>query len=275
MCAEEDKKEGEEPEGSRYDSQDELLGRQVGSSRVERRAREADGNVESQKGGLITDMLQNDYREKKLSPFERLPYDVFDLIFSHLPQTSLAACALTSIQIHSAVTRALYTKVNLQTDRLTRIFEETLLCRPFLCDYVRDLTIAVKPHWESVRVLHDILKKLPHLISLHTLPSWITYGNLPYWEYPFKLHTLKWGLMKDKASQKFIASQSDTLKEVGYLKIKFRSDEKDEKSIAFYDHNSFGMPTYWVEGRDEWNFWQLFRSTCMFRQSEGMILHVL
>jgi hypothetical protein len=153
----------------------------------------------------------------QLSTLEKFPYEIFDLISSQLPQTSLAACALTSTSLYSAVVKQLYASVDTPSDPLTCRFAKTLTRRPFICDFVRDLTVHVKPHWKSVGILHEILKQLPKLIHLHVLPSWITYGDLPYWEYTFKLRTVKWGLMEDKTSQKFIASQSDTLKRVEYL----------------------------------------------------------
>jgi hypothetical protein len=155
----------------------------------------------------------------QLSNLEKFPYEIFDLISSQLPRTSLATCALTSTSFYSFVVKQLYTSVDIPLDRFARTFAETLTCRPFICDFVRDLSIGVKPHWKSVKILHETLKQLPKLTSLHVLPSWITYGDLPYWEYPFKLRTIKWGLMKDRASQKFISSQSDTLKKIEYLKL--------------------------------------------------------
>jgi hypothetical protein len=170
--------------------------------------------------GAITHKKEHNWTEKRLSLFERLPYEVMSLILSQVPYRSLTTCALTSSQLHFAVTEPLYATVHLESDRLTRTFADTLLRRPSLCNYVRKLRIAVNPHWESVRRLHEILKRLPNLVDLHVLPSWITYGDLPYWEYPFKLRKIKWGLIKDRASQRFIASQSDTLKEIGYLKLR-------------------------------------------------------
>ncbi|CAG8678107.1 11883_t:CDS:2 [Acaulospora colombiana] len=160
-----------------------------------------------QKSDQITDKFESTRFERRLSSFERLPYDALDIIFSQLPRPSLAACALLSTRVYSA------------------------------------------PHWESVRVLHEILKQLPRLVSLHVLPSWITYGDLPYWEYPFKLRKIKWGLIKDEGSQKFISSQSGTLEEIGYLKI--RSSDKEEDGPVVNDYNSVGMPTYWEECESE------------------------
>jgi hypothetical protein len=183
-------------------------------------AKELEKQAESHETGNIVGKREHNWPEKRLSQFERLPYDVRSLIFSQVPRCSLATCALTSSQVHSAVTEVLYATVHLDSNRFTRTFADTLLRRPFLCDYVRKLTVAVKPHWISVRRLHEILKQLPHLVDLHVLPSWITYGDLPYWEYPFKLRKIKWGLIKDRASKKFIASQSDTLEDIGYLKLR-------------------------------------------------------
>jgi hypothetical protein len=160
--------------------------------------------------------------KNQLSALETLPYEIFDHISSQLPRASLAACALTSTAPYSLAVRRLYASVDTPLDHFTRTFAETLARRPFLSEFVRDLSINVKPHWEPVKVLHEILKRLPNLTYLHVLPSWITYGDLPYWEYPFKLRTIKWGLMKDRASQKFIASQSDTLQEVEYFKLENR-----------------------------------------------------
>jgi hypothetical protein len=157
------------------------------------------------------------FRENnRLSTLEKFPYEIFDLISSQLPCTSLAACALTSTSLYSLVVKRLYTSVDTLLYHFTRMFAETLMRRPFICDFVRDLSIGVKPHWKSVGALHEVLKRLTRLTSLHLLPSWVSYGDLPYWEYPFKLRKIKWGLMKDRASQKFIASQSDTFE---YLKL--------------------------------------------------------
>jgi hypothetical protein len=157
--------------------------------------------------------------KNQLSPLETLPYEIFDHISSQLPRASLAACTLTSTTLYSLTIKRLYASLDISLDHFTRILAETLARRPFLCGFVRNLSISVKPHWESVKVLHQILKQLPNLTNLHVLPSWITYGDLPYWEYPFKLRTIKWGLMKDRASQKFIASQSDTLEKIEYFRL--------------------------------------------------------
>jgi hypothetical protein len=184
------------------------------------KAGDLDKQGEPRETGAIVRKREHNWPEKRLSPFERLPYDVMSLIFSQVPYRSLATCALTSSQVHSRVMEVLYATVHLKSDRLTRTFADTLLHRPFLCEFVRKLTIAVNAHWASVKRLHEILKQLPSLVDLHVLPSWITYGDLPYWEYPFKLRKIKWGLIKDRASQRFIASQSDTLKEIGYLKLR-------------------------------------------------------
>ncbi|CAG8678121.1 11884_t:CDS:1, partial [Acaulospora colombiana] len=186
---------------------------------TEKQEKELINLVRSQETCTIIDKLPSNHLCKSLSLFERLPYEITDLIFFHVPRNSLPACAIASTRMNSAVLVSLYATVNLDLPHLTHRFAETLIRRPFLCHYVRDLTIAVSPHWKSVRVLHDILIQLPCLVSLHTLPSWITYGDLPYWEYPFKLQNIKWGLIKDKASQKFIMSHSDTLKEINYMKL--------------------------------------------------------
>jgi hypothetical protein len=188
-------------------------------SSIENRAKGLDIQIESHKESAVVSRGERDLPEKTLSSLERLPYEVMDLIFSQVPRASLVACALTSTRLHFLASEALYTTVYLESSHFTRIFAQTLEHRPFLCDYVQELTVTVEPHWRSVRRLHDILKKLPRLIYLHVLPCWITYGDLPYWEYPFKLRKIKWGLIKDRASQKFIKSHSDTLKEVGYIML--------------------------------------------------------
>jgi hypothetical protein len=183
------------------------------------KAKDLEKQAEFHRTSIVVSKKGHNWPEKRLSPFERLPYEVMSLIFSQVPQRSLVACAVTSSQVHFAVAEALYTTVHLESNSLTRTFADTLLRRPFLCDYVHKLTVAVNPHWMSVRRLHEILKQLPRLVDLHVLPSWITYGDLPYWEYPFKLRKIKWGLIKDRASQKFIASQSETLEEIGYMTL--------------------------------------------------------
>jgi hypothetical protein len=187
---------------------------------METQAKKAVDQVRHYEKGAFVAQRKHDWHNNRLSSFESLPRELLDLIFSRLPRSSLAACALTSTQLYFTVAEALYSKVRLRLDRFTCIFAETLLRRPLLCDSVRKLTVAINPHWTSARALHDILKQIPRLVDLHVLPSWITYGDLPYWEYPFKLRKLKWGLMKDRASQKFIESQSDTLEEIRYLNMR-------------------------------------------------------
>ncbi|PVG01473.1 hypothetical protein CPB86DRAFT_105541 [Serendipita vermifera] len=180
---------------------------------------------------------------KRPALFERLPYETMDLIFSHLPHSSLAACALTSIRVYSSVAKSLYTTVYLESDGLTCRFAGTLTCRPYLRHYVRELEVGIEPHWESVRFLHQILIQLPRLIKLHVLPSWITYGDLPYWEYSFKLREIKWGLIKDKAPQTFITSQSESLRKVKYLEVEAIFDDDGNVIECLEKYNSFGMPT--------------------------------
>jgi hypothetical protein len=189
---------------------------------VEKEAKGPDVQTETYEESAVVWNREPNWPEKRLSSLEILPYEVLDLIFSQVPRASLVACALTSTRLHFLVAEALYTTVYIESSYFTRIFAKTLERRPFLCDYVQELTITVEPHWRSVRRLHDILKQLSRLIYLHVLPCWITYGDLPYWEYPFKLREIKWGLIKDRASQKFIESHSDTLEEVGYMKLETR-----------------------------------------------------
>jgi hypothetical protein len=153
---------------------------------------------------------------KPSSALERTPEDVLDLILSHVGRESLPNCVYLSSHVYPIAIKRLYYRVQLMSDSSTRNFAQTLISRPILKDYVRQLLTVIAPHWESVAVLHGILKQLPYLTLLEIGPSWITYGDLPYWEYPFKLEGLKWGLIKDKAAKKFIESQSGLTSDVVY-----------------------------------------------------------
>ncbi|PVG01475.1 hypothetical protein CPB86DRAFT_871196 [Serendipita vermifera] len=240
----------EKDENSRKEDED---ARNIQSSRhdtkpTDEQAKGMNRLVELHKDRTVADNSKFHHSDKSLSPFERLPYEITDLIFFQVPRSSLASCALTSTRMNSAVGRALYATVTLDSPLPTRRFAKALTRRPFLCDHVRSLTAAVKPHWSFVRILLEILKQLPRLVSLHILPSWITYGDLPYWEYPFKLRTIKWGLIKDKASQKFITSHSKTLEEVSYMKLDTELWFGRSRIVTIYD--SVGLPTY-KENSDE------------------------
>ncbi|PVF94256.1 hypothetical protein CPB86DRAFT_828742 [Serendipita vermifera] len=93
------------------------------------------------------------------------------------------------------------------------------------------------PHWESVAVLHNILKQLPYLTLLEIGPSWITYGDLPYWECPFKLQGLKWGLIKDEACKRFVVdSQKHLTSEVVYWALPRYFDD-DGKTVKGFPVN--------------------------------------
>ncbi|PVF94260.1 hypothetical protein CPB86DRAFT_818148 [Serendipita vermifera] len=153
---------------------------------------------------------------KPLSAMERTPEEILDVIFAQVDRESLPSCVYLSSRIYSVAIKRLYYRVQLMSDKSTRNFAETVLNRPILKHYVRQLLTVIEPHWESVAVLHNILKQLPYLTLLEIGPSWITYGDLPYWEYPFKLEGLKWGLIKDEASKKFIESQKHLRSEVVY-----------------------------------------------------------
>jgi hypothetical protein len=115
------------------------------TSGVENRAKGLDIQIGSHEGGAVVSKAEPKSPEKTLSSLERLPYEVLDLVFSHVPRASLVACALTSTRLHFLVAEALYTTVYLESSYFTRIFAETLERRPFLCDYVQELTVTVEP----------------------------------------------------------------------------------------------------------------------------------
>jgi hypothetical protein len=152
----------------------------------------------------------------RISAFERMHCEILDVLFSQMDRESLPNCIYLSSRIYDIAIKKLYYRVQLMSDFSTRNFAETLINRPILKDYVRQLLTVINPHWESVAVLHGILKRLPFLTLLEIGPSWITYGDLPYREYPFKLEGLKWGLIKDRAAKRFIESQSTHISDVVY-----------------------------------------------------------
>jgi hypothetical protein len=89
----------------------------------------------------------------------------------------------------------------------TKTLLDTVCRRPELTSYIKNLRLVTMAHWESLQMAHEILKQLPDLKSLDFAPCWFSYGNLPYWEYPFTLQTLRWGLKKDSAFDRFCKSQ--------------------------------------------------------------------
>jgi hypothetical protein len=152
----------------------------------------------------------------ELSSFEKMPFEIMEILFSYVDRESLPNCVYLSSRIYPAAIKRLYYRVQLISDSSTRNFAQTLISRPIVKDYVRQLLTVIDPHWESVSVLHTILRQLPFLTLLEIGPSWVTYGDFPYWEYPFKLQGLKWGLIKDEAANKFIDSQSNLTSDVVY-----------------------------------------------------------
>ncbi|CAG8663832.1 13069_t:CDS:2 [Acaulospora colombiana] len=181
------------------------------------------------------------------SAMERMPSEILDIVFSQVDRESLPACVYLSSRIYPVVVKRLYHRVQLMSDASTRNFAETLVSRPILKDHVRQLLTVVNPHWESVAVLHNILKQLPFLTLLEIGPTWITYGDLPYWEYPFKLEGLKWGFIKDEAAKRFIGSQKHLTSEVVYWALPPYFDDNGKTIESLLEHRSIHHAG--------WNLW--------------------
>jgi len=147
-----------------------------------------------------------------LSVIETLPAEIKVSIFVNLSTKDLAACAATSKALFLEATRILYVSVHLSSADQTITLLETLNMHPEYAKLIKDLSLVTMAHWESLQVAHDILKRLPALTSLEFAPCWFSYGDLPYWEYPFQLQTLKSGLRPDDGFRKFRSSQFDTKK---------------------------------------------------------------
>jgi hypothetical protein len=142
-----------------------------------------------------------------LSMVETLPAELHAEIMAYLTMGDLAACAATSKTLSLQATRRLYTSVTLESADQTKSLLEAISKRPELTRYIKDLRLVTMAHWESLQIAHEILKQLPALKSLNFAPCWFSYGNLPYWEYPFTLQTLRWGLKEDSAFHWFCKSQ--------------------------------------------------------------------
>jgi hypothetical protein len=147
-----------------------------------------------------------------LSAVEMFPAEIKSSIFANLSTKDLAACAATSNALFLEATRLLYGSVHLVSADQTVTLLETLNVHPEYAKYIKDLRLVTMAHWESLQVAHDILKQLPALTSLDFAPCWFSYGDLPYWEYPFQLQTLKSGLRPDDGFRKFRSSQLDAKK---------------------------------------------------------------
>ncbi|PVF94257.1 hypothetical protein CPB86DRAFT_800607 [Serendipita vermifera] len=209
---------------------------------------------QSQKTAKVEDIhsRQDNVSPLQVSPssaMEKMPSEVLDIIFSQVDRESLPSCIYLSTRIYAAAIKRLYYRVQLMSDASTRNFAETLLSRPILKHYVRQLLTVIDPHWESVATLHSILKQVPYLTLLEIGPSWITYGDLPYWEYPFKLEGLKWGFIKDEASKSFIDSQKHLKSEVVYWALPPYFDDDGKTIEALREYRSIG-----VAGWDIWGW---------------------
>jgi hypothetical protein len=142
-----------------------------------------------------------------LSVIEILPAELHAEIMTYLTMGDLAACATTSKTLSPQATRRLYAFVTLVRATQTKTLLDTISRHPELTRYIKDLRLVTMAHWKSLQVAHEILKQLPALKSLEFAPCWFSYGNLPYWEYPFTLQTLRWGLKEDSAFHRFCESQ--------------------------------------------------------------------
>jgi len=142
-----------------------------------------------------------------LSAIESLPAELYQEIMVHLTVGDLGACAAASKTLSLHATRLLYASVTLERATQTKTLLTTISRRPELTSYIKDLRLVTMAHWESLQTAHEILKQLPALNSLNFAPCWFSYDNLPYWEYPFTLRTLMWGLKQDSAFHRFCRSQ--------------------------------------------------------------------
>ena len=163
-----------------------------------------------------------------LSAIETLPAELNEEIMIHLTVRDLAACAAASKTLSLQATRRLYTSVTLERATQTKTLLDTFSRRPELTSYVKHLRVVTMAHWESLQIAHEILKQLPALKSLDFAPCWFSYGNLPYWEYPFTLRTLTWGLKQDSAFDQFCRSQPGVQITSQDPAVRILEEEEDE-----------------------------------------------
>lgn len=124
-------------------------------------------------------------------------------IFSYLDPSDLAAFAISSKLLGPQATKILYSSVKLTYADQTEVLLQTITRRSELTGYIKEIRVVTKAHWKSLQIAHEILKQLPALRSLEFDRCWLSYETVPYYEYPFTLRSLTWGLKKDAACERF------------------------------------------------------------------------
>ncbi|KAG8831602.1 hypothetical protein FRC17_002877 [Serendipita sp. 399] len=137
-----------------------------------------------------------------------IPMDVQYCIFAELDRFSLASCALVCHAFAREATRALYRRVELWVSTYTKEFCHTLKSDPMKKFYIRRLSLQIQISATYCQHAHNILKELPNLEYLEFYPCWVSYGERKNFnDYPFKLRSLRWGLIPDIAMLLFMRSQ--------------------------------------------------------------------